>query len=84
MAKKGMNETSDAQETDSEPRETMSDKNNQLGNVIKLLVGLIFMVGGVLSYMYWWQDLLVLIRGGLGAVLLLAGLLFLVMGWSDM
>lgn len=50
---------------------------------MKILVGLILVVVGVLSYLWWWPDLLTLIKGSLGAFVALFGLMLIFLAWSD-
>lgn len=47
-----------------------------MGKVLKILAGLVFVVGGVFLIWYFWSDVLALIRGGLGFALILIGLIF--------
>lgn len=49
----------------------------------KILLGVVLIGLGVLSYFYWWPELLTLIKGGLGLVLALIGLIFLVVGFTE-
>ena len=46
-----------------------------LGKLIKVLIGLALVGLGAYTIYLWWPDLLVLIRGGIGLVLILAGLI---------
>lgn len=46
-----------------------------LGKIIKVLIGIILVALGAWTIYLWWGDLLVLIRGGIGLVLILAGLI---------
>lgn len=46
-----------------------------LGKLLKVLIGLALVALGALTVYLWWADLLVLIRGGIGLVLILAGLI---------
>lgn len=48
-----------------------------VSKVIKVLIGLILIALGAWTIYLWWGDLLTLIRGGLGLVLILAGLIAL-------
>lgn len=48
-----------------------------VSKVIKVLIGLILIALGAWTIFLWWQDLLTLIRGGLGLALILAGLIAL-------
>ncbi len=52
---------------------------------LKILVGIIFILGALFLYLPpiagipclgWWKDLLVLIKGSLGGILFLIGLIF--------
>jgi len=46
-----------------------------LGKLLKALIGLALVGLGAWTIYLWWPDLLVLIRGGIGLVLILAGLI---------
>jgi len=46
-----------------------------LGKVIKVVVGIVLVALGAWTIYLWWADLLTLIRGGIGLVLILAGLI---------
>jgi uncharacterized membrane protein len=46
-----------------------------VAKIIKVLVGLVLIVLGAWSVYLFWGDLLTLVRGGLGLVLILAGLI---------
>lgn len=45
------------------------------GKLLKVLIGLILVGLGAYTVYLWWPDLLVLVRGGIGLVLILAGLI---------
>ena len=53
------------------------------GKFFKILFGLLLIVAGVLSYTRWYMELLTLIKGAFGLFVMMLGLLFLVIGWSD-
>lgn len=46
-----------------------------LGKLLKVLVGLALVALGAYTVYLWWPDLLVLVRGGIGLVLIMAGLI---------
>ncbi|MBU0672252.1 MAG: hypothetical protein KJ732_04395 [Candidatus Margulisbacteria bacterium] len=46
-----------------------------VGKIIKVLIGLALIGLGAWAIYLWWADLLVLIRGGIGFALILAGLI---------
>ncbi|MBN3033097.1 MAG: hypothetical protein JW873_03280 [Candidatus Saganbacteria bacterium] len=46
-----------------------------VSKIIKVLVGLAFIVLGAWAMAVWWGDLLTLVRGGIGLALILAGLI---------
>ncbi|MBN2058219.1 MAG: hypothetical protein JW782_05445 [Candidatus Saganbacteria bacterium] len=46
-----------------------------LGKLIKVLIGLALIALGAWTIYLWWADLLTLIRGGIGLVLILLGLI---------
>jgi len=46
-----------------------------VSKVIKVLIGLLLIVLGAWTIQLWWGDLLSLVRGGIGLVLILMGLI---------
>jgi len=46
-----------------------------LGKAIKIIMGIVLIGLGIFTIFIWWNDVLALIRGGLGLVLILAGLI---------
>ncbi len=46
-----------------------------LGKLLKVLIGLALVGLGAWTIYLWWPDLLVLVRGGIGLVLILIGLI---------
>lgn len=50
---------------------------------LKVVVGLLLIAAGVLSYLWWWPDLLTLIKGGLGLFVAFIGLIVIMVGLSD-
>lgn len=48
-----------------------------VGKIVKALIGLALIVLGAWVVYLWWGDLLVLVRGGIGLMLILAGLIAL-------
>ena len=46
-----------------------------ISKVIKVLIGLLLIALGAWTIYLWWPDLLALVRGGLGLVLILMGLI---------
>ena len=46
-----------------------------LSKLIKVLIGLALVGLGAWTVLLWWNDLLVLVRGGVGLVLILSGLI---------
>ena len=52
----------------------------------KIILGLLLIIAGVCTYATWgkwWPDLLTLIKGALGLVIILIGLMFVFIGFSD-
>ena len=45
--------------------------------LLKVILGLLFLVSGVILILGWWEFLLVIIKGSLGLLLILAGLITL-------
>jgi len=46
------------------------------GKLIKLILGAVFVVLGIWTFVIWWGDVLSLVRGSLGFFLILLGLIF--------
>lgn len=46
-----------------------------LSKAVKIILGALFILVGLWVIVMWWGDVLALIRGGLGFVLILAGLI---------
>ncbi len=46
-----------------------------VSKIIKVVLGLIFILLGVWTITLWWNDLLTLVRGGIGLFLILVGLI---------
>lgn len=46
-----------------------------LGKAIKIIVGIVLICLGIYTIFIWWNDVLTLIRGGIGLILILAGLI---------
>ena len=83
MAKKSKKK----EEAEEEKEEEMMDEDDEsgfgLGKIVKVLVGLALIVGGVYSYKWWWPELLIVVKGCLGAFVALVGLVIVMIGWSD-
>ncbi|MCX5751723.1 MAG: hypothetical protein NT099_08710 [Candidatus Saganbacteria bacterium] len=47
-----------------------------MGKALKVLLGIVLLVLGVASIWYWRWDVLLLIRGSIGFVAIMVGLLF--------
>ena len=46
-----------------------------LGKLIKIVIGIVLIGLGIFTIYIWWNDVLALIRGGIGLILILAGLI---------
>ena len=57
--------------------EKKCDMKKTMSTVLKVLLGLVFLALGALAIIKWWPDLLILIKGGIGLFLLLAGVITL-------
>ncbi len=54
------------------------EKAKKVGKAgLKIILGLALLVLGVWAVVGWWQDLLVLIKGAVGIILILAGVISL-------
>ena len=74
------------EEMDEEKEEEMDEDDESslgLGKIVKVLVGIMLIVAGVYSYRWWWPELLVVVKGCLGAFVALVGLVVVMIGWSD-
>ncbi len=49
----------------------------------KIILGLLFIVTGLYVLLYWMNDFVVLIKGGLGLIVLFIGLFTVLIGASD-
>jgi hypothetical protein len=47
------------------------------GMIFKVILGLAFLALGALALLRWWQELLLIVKGGIGLFLLLAGVITL-------
>jgi len=45
--------------------------------LLKVLLGLVFLVLGVMAILTWWQALLLIVKGSIGLFLILAGVITL-------
>jgi len=50
---------------------------------LKVIIGLALIAAGVGSYWYWWPELLLVVKGCLGAFVALIGLIVVMIAWSD-
>jgi hypothetical protein len=46
-----------------------------LNKLIKIVIGILLVALGIFTIVIWWNDFLVLVRGGLGIMLIVAGLI---------
>lgn len=51
--------------------------NKMVATLFKLVLGLVFLALGALAVYKWWPELLLVIRGCIGPLMLLAGLVIL-------
>ena len=52
--------------------EKRTDAKKAFSAVLKVILGLVFLVLGILAVVNWWQDLLLVVRGCIGLFLALA------------
>jgi len=64
-----------AEEVKQEEKKT--DGKKVVWTIFKYLLGIAFLVLGALAIYQWWRDLLILVKGGIGLFLILAGLITL-------
>ena len=53
------------------------DVKKASGTILKVILGLVFLVLGVLALLRWWKLLLLIIKGSIGLFLILAGVITL-------
>lgn len=58
-------------------KEEKQGEKNLLGNMVKVVIGLVLLVLGGLSLLKWWPELLILVRGAVGLFFILAGIITL-------
>ncbi len=63
--------------------ESMESGSGFLSKAWKFLAGVLFIGLGVLSYFYWWQELWTIIKGGLGLVLIMIGVVFFMLVFTE-
>ncbi len=49
----------------------------------KVTFGLLLIIAGICSCIRWWPQLLSLIMGAIGPIIILVGLMFVFIGFSD-
>ncbi|OGX40960.1 MAG: hypothetical protein A2984_01830 [Omnitrophica WOR_2 bacterium RIFCSPLOWO2_01_FULL_41_12] len=57
--------------------ETKTDVKKIFSTILKVILGLAFLVLGVVAIVSWWSDLLLVVKGCLGLFLILAGVITL-------
>ncbi len=53
------------------------------GTMLALLVGIVLFVVGIVLLLVWWGDFLVVLKGALGPMLALGGVLIVAIAWSE-
>jgi hypothetical protein len=64
-----------AEETKQEEKKT--DVKHLLGTMVKVILGLVFLVLGILAIIRWWPHLFLVIKGCIGPFFILAGIITL-------
>lgn len=57
--------------------ETKTDVKKIFSTILKVILGLAFLVLGVVAIVSWWSNLLMVVKGCLGLFLILAGVITL-------
>ncbi|MBW2981471.1 hypothetical protein KY343_01195 [Candidatus Woesearchaeota archaeon] len=85
MAKKKAKEESEEpeEEVQDEPEDEEESKGGFLKKAVKVILGLALIIVGIGSYWYWWPELVLVIKGCLGAFVALIGLVVIMIGVSD-
>ncbi len=55
----------------------MAEAKKIMATIFKVILGLVFLVLGVLAIITWWGDLILVVKGCLGPFLILAGIITL-------
>ena len=55
----------------------MAEKKNIISVLLKVFLGLVFLTGGLLALVGFWQDVITFLAGCLGPVLILIGIVLL-------
>jgi len=55
--------------------EKKTDAKKAIATVLKVILGLVFLVLGIWVIIAWWKDLLLVIRGCIGLFLILAAII---------
>jgi len=69
----------------------MGDNMSSASNILKMLIGIVVIAIGIIWYtgpqvyglFQWYNDLLIILRGSVGLVLLFVGLIVAWMGYDD-
>ena len=80
MAKKKVEDA--PQEQHEEVVEEKKAKFN-ISKYIKIVVGVLVIIVGLLSYYWWWADLWTVFKGTIGLFVAMIGLLVAMIGFSD-
>jgi hypothetical protein len=59
------------------------ESGDMLKKSMKILFGVILILVGLGSYIYWWPQLWALFKGAIGLIVALIGLVFILIGASD-
>lgn len=61
------------EEKNSDVKDTGKEGASSAKAALKILVGGIVVVLGILAVVVWWRDLLTIVKGGIGLFLIMAG-----------
>ncbi|MFN3420306.1 MAG: hypothetical protein ACK40X_01095 [Armatimonadota bacterium] len=53
------------------------------GTAIALVLGIVFVVVGIVLLVVWWSDFTIVLKGALGPMLALGGALMIAIAWSE-
>jgi len=60
---------------DLKQEEKKADAKKTISTILKVILGLVFLVLGIWAIVAWWSDLLLVIRGCIGLFLVLAAII---------
>ncbi len=54
-----------------------------MNSVVKMLLGIIIMLLGVGTYYFWYPELIIMLKGGIGLIILMVGFVMFLIGKEE-